>query len=90
MKIITILLMLSSPVFAIEKEQELVNAVQSTEHANGSYWLEQQSLMAPDEWDKVMLIFGWMDDETNCEYTRYLFAEVVNPNINWRCSPVKK
>ncbi len=90
MKILIILLMLSSSVFAFDKEKELVNAVQSTEHANGSYWLEQKSLMAPDEWDKVMLIFGWMDDETNCEHARYLFEEIINPNINWRCSPVTR
>ena len=30
--------------------------------SEGAAWLEQQSNWSPSEWDKVILIFGYFDD----------------------------
>ena len=50
---------------ALQKEIQLVKAVEKTGAAEGSYWLEKQSSFTY-EWDKVILIFGYMDDEEVC------------------------
>ena len=41
----------------LQKETQLVKAVEKTGAAEGSYWLEKQSSFGY-EWDKIILIFG--------------------------------
>jgi len=49
----------------LEKEIQLVEAVEKTDYAKGSYWLEMLSSNGV-EWDKTILVFGYYDDLEVC------------------------
>ena len=73
---------------ATDDERELEKAIKKTNHGKSSVWLEQQSNMSPSEWDKVILIFGYFDDNYHCEDIILEAYKNNFPNDNFRCNPV--
>jgi hypothetical protein len=70
----------------LQKETQLVKAVEKTGAAEGSYWLEKQSSFGY-EWDKVILIFGYMDDGEVCFDLKREWETKYNQT--YRCVAVK-
>lgn len=71
---------------ALAREIQLTKAVEKTDAAKDSYWLEKQSSITY-EWDKVILIFGYMDDGEVCfDLKREWEAKY---NQTYRCMVVK-
>ena len=57
----------------------------------GSYYIEQHSLLNPDEWDKVALIFGYGESNAEMcndlvEAMRVKVADAPSP-AQYRCVP---
>ena len=70
----------------LQKETQLVKAVEKTGAAEGSYWLEKPSSFGY-EWDKVILIFGYMDDGEVCFDLKREWETKYNQT--YRCVAVK-
>jgi len=49
---------------------------------SGSYWLEMQNSFG--QWDKMILVFGYVDDRTPCNSIQKFAAEDA-PNRQFRC-----
>tara|TARA_B100001057_G_scaffold335361_1_gene336008 strand:- start:122 stop:403 length:282 start_codon:yes stop_codon:yes gene_type:complete len=71
-----------------EKIEKFEDDVTKLEVHKDSVWLEKESKVSPDEWDKVMLVYGYYDDQENCETIREYFEELFL-NQNYRCNSVK-
>ena len=70
----------------LEKEIQLTKAVEKTDYAEGSYWLEMLSSNGV-EWDKTILVFGYYDDLEVCmDLKRKWSAEYSR---TYRCVAVK-
>ena len=70
----------------LEKEIQLTKAIEKTDFAEGSYWLEMLSSNGM-EWDKTILVFGYYDDLEVCmDLKRKWSAEY---NRTYRCVAVK-
>ena len=65
---------------------EIINTVEDSEEHINSIWFERQS--GDGNWDKVVLVFGWDDDISNCEIIRQTYEQKY-PMSNFRCNPVK-
>ena len=65
---------------------EIINKVENSEEHINSIWFERQS--DDGNWDKVILVFGWDDDISNCEIIKETYEEKY-PRNNYRCNPVK-
>ena len=70
-------------------QEEALVTLAANEYLEGAVWLEQLSVLG--QWDKVVLIFGWYDDQTNCELIRDHFNEVIIVPVKreYRCTPVE-
>jgi hypothetical protein len=68
-----------------DNEAEIVDAVEKVEYADDAYWLETQGMIDP-EWDKVILVFGFVDDYTNCDDIAEYFTNSYGGN--YRCTKV--
>jgi hypothetical protein len=62
---------------------------------DGDWWLEVRSFSEPDEWDKIALVFGTVDDYQACtdiakaERARVLALGVPYP-AEYRCTPANR
>ena len=65
---------------------EIINTVENSEDHINSIWFERQS--GDGNWDKVVLVFGWDDDISNCEIIKQTYVKKY-PSTNFRCNPVK-
>ena len=73
---------------SIEDKDELTSFVESSNSQKDSVWMEQEDRSVSGKWYKVLLVFGWIDDETECERIVQQYKETY-PEINYRCNPVK-
>ena len=70
-----------------EALETLVLEVESNQASSDGYWLELFNVF--NEWEKVMLIFGYADpgDQAACERI-IRFARTGSPGEVFRCNPV--
>ena len=73
---------------SVDKDEELSDLIENNENHKDSVWFEQESSLYPGEWDKVVLVFGWIDDQVECERIKETYEEKY-PKTNYRCNPVK-
>ena len=71
---------------ALEKEVQLLKAVEKTDYAEGAYWLEMLSTFG-DEWQKTILVFGYYDDLEVCMDLKTKWE--AEYDRTYRCVPVK-
>ncbi len=69
-----------------EKIEKFEDDVTKLEVHKDSVWLEKEG--GTDVWYKVVLVYGYYDDQENCEIIREYFEELF-PTKNYRCNPVK-
>ena len=88
--LILFFILLSPNLFAgaLKDTEEFVKAVKKTNMSKGAAWLEQQSNWSPSEWDKVILIFGYFDDNFHCEDIIIEAYKKRFPTERFRCNPV--
>ena len=65
--------------------ERLTKFIQEKPIGQSDTWLEKQSLMS-GEWDRIVLIFGYMDDSEACQEVRELLA-LKYPEHRYRCVP---
>ena len=69
---------------AIEEAMESIQRNQSTQ----LYWFEKESTIFEGLWIKTILIFGYPDNLTPCEFIRDAAKKDI-PSQNFRCTPVE-
>lgn len=65
--------------------RELIAEAKRNPLAADGTWLEIRNVV--NEWEKVVLIFGYMNDYSACE-SILGFVSAQNPDRSYRCNPV--
>jgi len=73
---------------SVEQDDKLIHLVETSNQYKDSVWMEQEDRLTSGEWYKVLLVFGWIDDETECKRIIENYKKTY-PEINYRCNPVK-
>lgn len=69
----------------VDGAARLTKFVQETPIGQSDSWLEKQSLMT-GEWDRIVLVFGYVDDYEACQELRDLLSAKY-PEHRYRCLP---
>jgi len=52
---------------SVDKDDELSDWIENNENHKDSVWFEQENRLSPGLWDKMVLVFGWIDDQVEGE-----------------------
>ena len=71
-----------------ENQKKFISYIENSPMGKRAVWLEQRSDFGYEEWEKVVLVFGYLDDYTNCKDIEKLFGQ-IHDGFAFRCNIIE-